>query len=107
MVAVVTCAVVAALGGLLTVMSSVRLVSMLSALAGVASVGVAVWAGLPGQGARVRVSNTGRAVAGAGGRAVSGVTGPADEVPGGVEVDRSGEADASAGGDATSGIRLT
>jgi hypothetical protein len=58
-------------------------------------------------GTRVRVSRTGRATAGPGGRANSGVSGPAGSLPEDVLVDRTGDADASNGGDANSGIQLT
>ena len=108
-VLVVTCLVVAGLAGVFAGTQwdqANRVATVASALAAVASVGVAVWAALPGGGS-VRVSNTGRAVAGPGGTATSGLTAPASGLAGGIEVDRTGDADASGGGHATSGIRLT
>ncbi|MFI6536588.1 hypothetical protein ACIBHY_29350 [Nonomuraea sp. NPDC050547] len=77
-----------------------RLASLLSALAGVAAVGVAVWAALPA-GTGVRVSRTGRATAGNGGSANTGLTGRTQAGP--VRVDKTGDAD---GGDANTGVRL-
>lgn len=77
------------------------------AVAVTAAVGVAVWAALPGlpPQANVRVSNTGRAVAGRGGRANSGASGKAPQAQ--IQVDRTGEADASKGdGEANSGVEL-
>ena len=109
-VLLVTCLVVAGLGGVFAASQwdqANRIATMVSALAAVAAVGVAVWAALPGAGPVVRVSRTGRATAGPGGTATSGVAGPAGQLEGHVEVDRTGEADASAGGDATTGIRRT
>jgi hypothetical protein len=82
--------------------------SMVSALAAVASVGVAVWAAWPaasGNGS-VRVSDTGKATTGGGGRANAGFTGPAGSMPGRVRVRRTGDADAR-DGDANSGVELT
>jgi hypothetical protein len=84
-----------------------RIATVVSALAAVAAVGVAVWAALPRSGATVRVSNTGPAIAGAGGRANSGLTGRVGKLKGPVEVDRTGRADALNGGEADSGMRLT
>ncbi|REE96806.1 hypothetical protein [Thermomonospora umbrina] len=80
-----------------------KIATAVSALAGVAAVGVAVWAGLPAvAGARggVRVSRTGRATAGPGGRANTGLSagGP---LPDDVRVDRTGDAE---GGEANSGV---
>ncbi|GAB2866840.1 hypothetical protein GCM10022221_79330 [Actinocorallia aurea] len=75
-----------------------------SALAGVAAVGVAVWAGWPvvsGRVGGVRVSRTGRATAGSGGRANTGFSARGGEVPDGVRVDRTGDAE---GGDANTGV---
>lgn len=74
-----------------------------SALAGVAAVGVAVWAGWPvaaGLRGGVRVSRTGKAKAGPGGRANTGFSG-GGVVPDEVRVDRTGDAE---GGDANSGV---
>ena len=52
------------------------------------------------------MSQTGRATVGPGGRANSGVSGPAGSLPGDVLMNRTGDADASDGGDANSGIQL-
>jgi hypothetical protein len=80
---------------------------VVSALAAVAAVGVAIWAALPaGSGKGMRISRTGRATAGPGGRANTGVSGPAGSLPDSVIVDRTGDADAASGGDANSGIQL-
>lgn len=109
LVLLVTCLVVAGLAGVFAGTQwdrADRVATVASALAAVASVGVAVWAGLPRSGS-VRVSDTGNAVAGAGGMATTGLAGPATELVSGIEVDRTGDADASGGGDATSGVRLT
>ena len=84
-----------------------RIATVVSALAAVAAVGVAVWAALPRSGATVRVSNTQEAIAGRGGRANSGLAGPARGLKGPVEVEGTGRADASNGGDANTGMRLT
>lgn len=83
--------------------------SVVSALAGVAAVGVAVWAAWPaasGGGGGIRVSGTGKAVARGGGRANTGVSGRADAMPGRVEVTRTGDAEAG-NGDANTGVDLT
>lgn len=85
-----------------------RVASIVSALVAVAALGVAVWAALPASRTRVvRVTDTGESRAGAGGTAVSGLTGPAGDGTTAVEVERTGTADATDGGDATSGVRLT
>jgi hypothetical protein len=109
-VAMVTAGVVAVLLVLLVLLrwdSANKIGVVVSALAAVAAVGVAIWAAFPAaSGMSVRVLRTGRATAGPGGRANSGVSGPADSFPSDVLVDRSGDADASKGGDANSGIQL-
>jgi hypothetical protein len=110
-VLLVTCLVVAGLGGMfvLTQWDRVnRIATVLSALAAVAAVGVAVWAALvSGSGPAVRVVNTGPATAGHGGRATSGLTGSVSALLGPIDVDGTGNADASGGGDATTGVHLT
>ena len=55
--------------------SASKVATVVSALAAVAAVGVAVWAALPGSGPTLRViaARTGRATARGGGRATSGV----------------------------------
>lgn len=111
MVLAVTCLAVAGLGGVFAIVQwdgASRVATMVSALVAVAALGVAVWAGLPATGSSaLRVTDTGKARARAGGRAVSGLTGPAAARQGAVQVERTGPADATDGGDATSGIRLT
>jgi hypothetical protein len=109
-VLLVTGLVVAALGGVFAVTqwdTADRLATVLSALAAVAAVGISVWAALPaaGRGTSVRVVGSGKAVAGAGGTAVTGASGPAGSAPHQVDVQNTGDADASNGGDATSGAR--
>ncbi|MGH3380756.1 MAG: hypothetical protein ACRDP6_39085 [Actinoallomurus sp.] len=106
-VVAVLAAVLAAVFGLLSWDQANKVATSVSALAGVAAVGVAVWAAFPGSaGAKIRVVGSGRAVSGRGGTAVSGVRAPATEVSGEIGVERSGDADASAGGDAVSGTDL-
>lgn len=85
-----------------------KVATAVSALAGVAAAGIAVWAALPALsgGGGVRVSRTGKAVAGSRGSANSGVSGPAGSLTGQVQVDQTGDADASDGGDANTGVRL-
>jgi hypothetical protein len=102
---------VAVLAGLFTVLRwdvANKVATAVSALAGVAAAGIAVWAALPAfsGGSGVRVSRTGRATAGHGGTANSGVTGPAGSPAGPVRADRTGDADANGGGDANTGVRL-
>jgi hypothetical protein len=77
-----------------------------SALATVAAVGVGILAALPGtpEGRTARASRTGRASAGARGRANTGVSGPSAALPGDVRAGRTGDADAGDGGDANTGI---
>ena len=80
---------------------------VVSTLAAVGAIGVGIWAALPGiSGKGMRVSRTGRATAGPGGQANSGVSGPAGSLLGDIRVDRTGDADASKGGDANTGIQL-
>lgn len=110
-VVVGTAAVVAVLAMVFAVVrweDANKIASAVSALAGLASVGVGVWAGLPvvSSGGRVRVSRTGRATARGGGRANTGVAGRAGALPEDVRVEQTGDADASGGGDANTGIQL-
>ncbi|MCC5582156.1 hypothetical protein IMZ11_41845 [Microtetraspora sp. AC03309] len=85
-----------------------KVATAVSALAGLAAVGIAVWAGWPlGPGGKsVHVSKTGCAVTQGSGSANAGFAGKANEVPDRLRVDRTGDAKASGGGDANSGIRL-
>ncbi|MER6513311.1 hypothetical protein ABT158_41325 [Nonomuraea sp. NPDC001636] len=82
--------------------------SVVSALAGVAALGVAVWAAWPvaSGGGSVRVSHTGRATTSGAGRANTGFSGRASAVPGRVRVKRTGQA-SSDDGDANTGVDLT
>lgn len=110
-VLLLTCLVVAVLAVVLAVVQweqANKIATAVMALAGVAAVGVAVWAGLSRSGGspQVRVSRTGPATSGPGGRAISGLAGsPADM--GSLQVEQTGAADASRGGDAVSGSDQT
>jgi hypothetical protein len=110
MIVIVTAGVVVVLAVLLVLLrwdTANKVAVVTSALAAVAAVGVAVWAALPAvSGNRVRVSRTGRATVGPGGRANSGIYGPAGSLPDHVVVERTGDADAPNDGDANSGIQL-
>lgn len=112
-VLIVTCLVVAGLAGWFLIAKwdqGDRVATALSALTGVAAVGVAIWAGLRSQGTEasgsVRVSRSGDAVAGRDGSANSGVRARLDKSSGRMRVDRSGDAQASAGGETNTGVRL-
>jgi len=106
-----TCFVVAGLAGWFAVArwdQASWVATVVSTLAAVAGVGVAVWAALPRSEERaVRVSDTGSSVAGRGGTATSGLTGPVAGLSGRIEVERTGPADASGGGNATTGADLS
>ena len=110
-VVAVTCVVVAGLAVVFAVVQwdrANRIAVVVSALAAVAAVGVAVWAALPSRaGSVVVASGTGDAVAGPGATAKTGVSAPAVGLPGRVEATRTGKADASGGGEATTGVDLT
>ncbi|MEV0808372.1 hypothetical protein [Micromonospora sp. NPDC050200] len=84
--------------------SANRVATAVSALAGVAGVGVAVWAALTGGRGRDRAHATGRATAGTAGYATSGIDAPTGD-PAPVEVSRTGDAEATGGRQAISGIR--
>lgn len=105
-----TAGVVAVLAVLLVLLrwdSANKIAVVVSALAAVAAIGVAIWAALPTvSGKGMRVSRTGRATAGPGGLANSGVLGPADSLPNNVQVERTGDAHASDDGEANTGIQL-
>jgi hypothetical protein len=107
-VAAVTAAVVAALAAVLVALrwdDANKVAVVVSALAAVAAVGVAIWTALPHGEPRVglRVSRTGKAKAGMKGRANSGIEGPAGSLPHDVQASRTGEAE---GGSANTGVRL-
>lgn len=106
-----TAAVVAVLATVLMALrwdDANKVAVVVSALAAVAAVGVAIWAALPtaSPGRDVRVSRTGRAKAGPGGRANSGVAGRTGSIPDGVRVERTGDAEASGGGSANTGVQM-
>ncbi|MEU3019181.1 hypothetical protein ABZ635_17520 [Nocardiopsis sp. NPDC007018] len=110
-VVVVTCAVVAVLCAALVLLQweqANRLATSASALAGLAAVGVAVWAALrPGQARTtggVTVRDSGTARADGGGRATSGVRLPGRRESRDLRVRGSGDAIASGDGEAVSGI---
>jgi hypothetical protein len=108
-VIVVTAAVVVVVAVALAVLrweDANKLASALSALAGLAAVGVGVWATLPSSSQRlIRASRTGKAIAGPGGTANTGLSGSGVPV-GDVQVDQTGDADASGGGRANTGVHL-
>jgi hypothetical protein len=110
MVLMATAGIVAVLAALLLLLrwdNANKIAVVMSALAAVAAIGVAIWAALPAVSRKgVQVSRTGRATAGPDGRANSGVSAPAGSLPDNVIVDRTGDADAGNGGDANSGIQL-
>ncbi|MGC3003206.1 hypothetical protein ACPF8X_33755 [Streptomyces sp. G35A] len=87
-----------------------RLATVLSVLVSVSSLGVAVWAALPGARASgpVQVEQTGDAVAD-GGTVNTGLTGPATDVAklGPVRVERTGRGRTRNGGDSNTGVHLT
>ncbi len=108
LVLLTTALVVAGLGttfALLQWDASSRLATVLSALAAIASIGVAVWAALPGTGHRLHVAHTGAASAAAGGRANSGVIATAATTGCGIDVSHTGQAQASDGGNANTGVQ--
>lgn len=106
-----TAGVVAVLGLVLVAVgwdNAGKIAEVVSTLAAVAGIGVALWAALPAVSAAKgrRVSHTGHATAGPGGGANSGITGSAGSVPDTLIVEHTGNADASRGGDANTGIQL-
>lgn len=110
LVLVLTGLAVAGLAGTLTFLrwdKADHLLSVVSGLATVASLGVAVWAALPdGNSITVKVGNTGTAKATGPGKANTGITGPADGLTGSIELNNSGMAEADGGGEANTGINL-
>ncbi|MEU5083068.1 MULTISPECIES: hypothetical protein [Streptomyces] len=105
MVAIVTCAVVAILGWLFAVSqweTASRIATVASALAGVAAVGIGIWAALPGAGqGGIAVRDTSSARTTGPGDAVSGFQGKKSS--GTVTVERTGSAEATGEGNAISG----
>jgi hypothetical protein len=105
-----TAGVVAVLAVVLALLrwdSANKIAVVVSALAAVAAVGVAIWAALPAMSPRqgLRVSRTGGAVAGLGSPANPEVSGTEDSLPGDLPIERTGDAEASGGRDASTGIR--
>ncbi|WP_406062927.1 hypothetical protein [Micromonospora sp. NBC_00860] len=83
--------------------SADRIATGVSALAGLAGVGVALWAALPAVRSGVRARETGATRARGAGYANSGIDAPAgDTTP--MEVSRTGDATAGDGGQAITGI---
>ncbi|SCG54837.1 hypothetical protein GA0070560_10958 [Micromonospora halophytica] len=107
MVLLATGALVALLAATFVVLrgdSADKVATAVSALAGVAGVGVAVWAALSAVRAGSRARVTGRATASGAGYANTGIDAPAgDATP--MEVSRTGDAVAGDDGQAISGIR--
>lgn len=106
---VLTCLLVAGLAAAFAIIQwdqANKLATSISALGAVAAVGVAVWAAVRQPATSIRVSNTGNAVAGSKGKAVSGLDSPA-KLTGEVIVEGTGDADASDGGQATSGSKFS
>src|SRR5580693_5331096 len=87
--------------------SANKIAVVVSALAAVAAVGVAIWAALPAMSPRqgMRVSRTGGTVAGLGSPANPEVSGTGDSLPGDLRVERTEDPEASDGRDASTGIR--
>lgn len=105
MVLVATCVVVAVLGWMFAVSqweTASRIATVASALAGVAAVGVGIWAALPGVSqSAVVVRETSTAKTAGKGNAVTGYHGSGSARP--VTVERTGDAEATGDGDAISG----
>jgi hypothetical protein len=106
-----TCAVVAGLGAWFAIArweDANKIATVASALGSLAAVGVAIWAVVrkPGRANSITVKNTGKAEAGSGGDANSGLTGKADSVDGDIDVSGTGDAKSTGGGNANSGVNL-
>jgi hypothetical protein len=108
-VLILTALAVAALAAVFAIVGwdqASRIATVLAGLVAVATLGVAVWAALPGRyPAGVRVSHTGSARASKGGIATTGLSGIAHPA-GPVEVEHTGRADATESGEATTGARI-
>jgi hypothetical protein len=107
---IATCVLVAGLGGWFAIArwdDANRVAAITSALAGIAAIGVAVWAALRGSGrnASQSVSRSGNAT-GKGGRANSGISGSNAASVREAKVRRTGDAHAEDGGSANTGIRF-
>lgn len=88
--------------------SASKVATVVSALASVATVGVAAWAALPASARAwdISASRTGKAVARRSSQATTGVKAPAQAVDGTVRAEQTGDAAASDGSDATSGVKM-
>ncbi|MGW4227737.1 hypothetical protein ACWEF9_00360 [Streptomyces sp. NPDC004980] len=99
---------IAVLAGVLSFLSWDRadqVAGVVSALVGVAALGVSVYAVLaPSRGTSVQVSGTGKAVARGGGDANTGFVAPSGGATGSASVSTTGDAEAD-GGDANTGFR--
>ncbi|MGW3738010.1 hypothetical protein [Streptomyces sp. NPDC005148] len=100
-----TCVVVAVLGWVFAVSqweTASRIATVASALAGVAAVGIGIWAALPDTSSSgIVVRDTGAVKTAGAGNAVSGYHGNRPRGP--VTVERTGDADATGDGNAISG----
>ncbi|UKY47839.1 hypothetical protein [Streptomyces inhibens] len=101
-----TCVVVAVLGWVFAVSqweTASRIATVASALAGVAAVGIGIWAALPGaRPTGIVVRDTGAAKTAGTGNAVTGYHG-SGSTDAAVTVERTGDAEATGDGDAISG----
>jgi hypothetical protein len=86
--------------------SASKVAAIISTLAAVAMVGLAVWTGLPAAAKvlNISASKTGKATARGSSHAISGVRAPGTTGDGIVRAKKTGDADASGGGDAVSGV---
>jgi len=109
-VLVVTCLVVGGLCAWFAVNNSGdadEIATLISALAAVAGIGIAVWAAIPGSAAPWTASaiETGKAVAHRRSRAITGIAG-VHANPAGMTAKRTGDARATDSADAISGVQL-
>lgn len=109
-VLVVTFVLVAVLAGWFALLSweqANRVATVVAALTGVAAAGIAVWTAVRGPAGRtVRVSNTGKATAGMGGKANTGVQARQGMQVDSLEVHGTGAAEAGRDGEANTGVRF-
>lgn len=103
----VTVAALAAVFAVLGWDATDKVASGVSALTGVAALGVAVWVAwpTPSRSKSMHIADTGQAKVSGGGRANTGFSG-ARGGPDRLRVERTGDADASDGGDANTGAQL-
>jgi len=103
----VTCLLLTGVGGIWATMTwqqASQWASVVSALAGLAAVGVAIWVALPGPKSVARASRTGKATVRGIGTANTGVMGPASSVAEPAAAERTGAAEVG-DGEANTGIR--